>query len=289
MVKNGQSRETIQRVEFATSALPGWSIEALEYSDVLRRVGAQHLASPRRTSFYQLTLVQQGKLRHEIDFEQFEISRGMLALVRPDQVQRMMAERGCTATMLLFEPIVLTQAMPGLQVRRITPVLEAGEGILRAMEGLVEEYRVGHEHPDRIASEAIVLHQLLALLYQLQRQSLATGVTREGRGLFERFQDLLEQDFGKERSVAGLAAKLGCSAKTLDRACLASAGETPKQLIDKRVVLEAKRILSHSKVPVKQLAGELGFSETTNFVKYFRRYTGESPTEFRRRAQVPRG
>jgi AraC-like DNA-binding protein len=67
------------------------------------------------------------------------------------------------------------------------------------------------------------------------------------------------------------------------RACLATAGATPKTLIERRVTLEAKRLLAHSRLPVGELATRLGFSETTNFVKFFRRMEGLTPTLFRAR------
>ncbi|AOW14451.1 hypothetical protein LPB72_02990 [Hydrogenophaga crassostreae] len=58
-------------------------------------------------------------------------------------------------------------------------------------------------------------------------------------------------------------------------------GFTAKQVIDRRIVLEARRLLAHSQMPVAHIGHQLGFTEPTNFVKFFRRLGGETPQQFR--------
>lgn len=77
------------------------------------------------------------------------------------------------------------------------------------------------------------------------------------------------------------AAALGYSPRTLTRMSLAATGRTAKQVIDDRVVLEAKRLLAHTDRPVAAIGVDLGFSEATNFVKFFIAREGSSPTTFR--------
>ena len=60
-------------------------------------------------------------------------------------------------------------------------------------------------------------------------------------------------------------------------------GMTAKAFIATRINLEAKRLLAHTDLPITDLAETLGFEETTNFTKFFKRETGCTPTEFRRR------
>ena len=77
------------------------------------------------------------------------------------------------------------------------------------------------------------------------------------------------------------ARRLGYSESTLSRACVAAVGHTAKRAIDLRLVLEAKRLLVHSQATVVQISHQLGFSEPTNFVKFFRRLAGRTPQQFR--------
>ena len=62
---------------------------------------------------------------------------------------------------------------------------------------------------------------------------------------------------------------------------MAAAGKSPKVMTDERVVIEAQRRLLFGKATVKEVGASLGFEETTNFVKFFRRLVGQNPDSFR--------
>ena len=87
--------------------------------------------------------------------------------------------------------------------------------------------------------------------------------------------------------VPGYAERLGYSESTLSRVCDAAQGRSAKQVIDRRVALEAARELVHSQASVAEVNHHLGFSEATNFVKFFRRMNGYSPQAFRNRVTTP--
>ena len=86
----------------------------------------------------------------------------------------------------------------------------------------------------------------------------------------------------RHRDLAWYARRLGCSVRTLTRRCQQLTGRGAKRLLDERVVLEAKRRLIADVTRIEELAETLGFSEATNFVKFFRRHTGRTPLTFRR-------
>ena len=96
-----------------------------------------------------------------------------------------------------------------------------------------------------------------------------------------RFRDAVEKDFATTRRVEDYAETLGYSARTLSRATLAAAGLGAKEFIDRRVVLEAKRLLAHSDQTAGRIADRLGFSSPTHFSKYFHHRTGQTPITFR--------
>jgi AraC-like DNA-binding protein len=95
------------------------------------------------------------------------------------------------------------------------------------------------------------------------------------------FRKEIEDSFAVTRRVEDYAERLGCSVRTLTRACLAVTGRSAKQVIDDRVTLEAKRLLAYSDLPVAAIGHQLGFSEPTNFGRFFARETGVTPGEFR--------
>jgi AraC-like DNA-binding protein len=98
---------------------------------------------------------------------------------------------------------------------------------------------------------------------------------------YRRFRAAVERDFMRWHGVATYADRLGCSQKSLTRAALDVSDRTAKAVITDRLVLEAKRLLAHSLLPVAGIGDQLGFGEATNFVKFFRRETGLTPGDFR--------
>jgi len=86
----------------------------------------------------------------------------------------------------------------------------------------------------------------------------------------------------RRHTVAAYARSLGYSPRTLERACLSATRRTAKEHISARVVLEAKRLLAYTDLSAASIGRRLGFTEPTNFVKFFRRETGVTPGAFRR-------
>jgi AraC-like DNA-binding protein len=99
----------------------------------------------------------------------------------------------------------------------------------------------------------------------------------------------VETNLHRERSVKYYARRLGYSEKTLTRACIASEGRTAKVMIDERVTLEAKRLLAHSRSSAAEIGWQLGFSEATNFAKFFKRMARVTPSTFRARFAATSG
>ncbi len=146
---------------------------------------------------------------------------------------------------------------------------------------IAEEYRAVDASPVTVR---LLHHQLHVLMLQLHRLSDVTACAAVPDAMhlvYYRFVEDMERRYMQTRRVEDYAAHLGCSTKTLGRACIGVAGVPPKRLIEQRVILEAKRLLAHTQVSIKGIARELGFSEETNFVKFFKRMEGVPPSVFR--------
>ena len=95
---------------------------------------------------------------------------------------------------------------------------------------------------------------------------------------YEAFRRDLEADLSVASTMGARAERIGYSARTISRACLEATGRTAKQLTDERIVLEAKRLLSQPGATSAQVAAAVGFTEPTNFAKFFRRQTSLTPS-----------
>ena len=96
----------------------------------------------------------------------------------------------------------------------------------------------------------------------------------------QRFENLLEIHFIEEKSVAFYADHLKISSKHLNRISQAVLGEKASEIIAKRTVLEAKRMLTYVDESLVDIAFRLGFTEYPYFTRFFKKHTGFTPTEF---------
>ena len=130
---------------------------------------------------------------------------------------------------------------------------------------------------------SVLRHSLTAFLLRLAHlaASSAEAARRQTDTTFTLFRDAVEKDFATNHSVSAYADALGYSRRTLVRAVRAATGETPKGFIDKRVVLEAKRLLAHTDLPIGRVGAAVGFPDSANFSKFFHQHTDTTPVAFR--------
>jgi len=98
---------------------------------------------------------------------------------------------------------------------------------------------------------------------------------------FVAFRRLVERNLAQSRSVQYYARQLAVSPKKLNALTRQVLNKTAEEFIEEQVILEAQRLLAQGNMPVKEIAYQLGFSEPTNLVKFFKKHTHTSPAAFR--------
>ena len=80
-----------------------------------------------------------------------------------------------------------------------------------------------------------------------------------------------------------LASHMGMSLRSLQRQ-LQNAGITAAQLLEDECQVRARHLLRHTNQSVKEIARSLGYSDDRAFRRAFQRWTGQSPTAYRRKS-----
>ena len=88
--------------------------------------------------------------------------------------------------------------------------------------------------------------------------------------------------------VSDIAELCGISARHLRRLFKETTNQTIYQYARDVWTAKAKTMLSDTRVPVKEIASRLGFSDASSFSIAFRRATGEAPKMFRQQFRKPR-
>jgi AraC-like DNA-binding protein len=283
----------VRDLEYTATARAAGGVEVVELRDLFeraRRHGNDPYA-PLRPVFHQLITVRTRPLGMSVDFVEHDMRPGAWLWLRPGQVQQFTSDLvSADGTIVLFQPgflppstVAAAHMDPPYVQQPLMPTGPDAQGIRRALEHLEYEYDALGSLP--LPSHIEVMRHLVSVL--VLRLAKVQGATprREDVGeAFRRFHDAVERDHAVTRHVEEYAATLGYSPRTLYRATLAATGVTAKKYIDERVLLEAKRLLQHSRLPANAVAGRLGFADASDFSKFFRRRAGVTPATFRAHA-----
>ncbi|WP_330460788.1 AraC family transcriptional regulator [Streptomyces sp. NBC_00820] len=242
-----------------------------------------------RIDFHVILLFTGGPVRHMIDFTEYEVSAGDLLWIRPGQVHRFSRTSDYRGTVLTMQPGFLPRATveaTGLYRYDLPPLLRPGPEQLAALDASLEHLRREYEDTTTLPLSlhtAVLRHSLTAFLLRLAHlaASSAEAARQQADTTFTLFRDAVERGFATNHSVNAYADALGYSRRTLVRAVRAATGQTPKGFIDKRVILEAKRLLAHTDMPIGRVGAAVGFPDAGNFSKFFHLHTGQTAVAFR--------
>jgi AraC family transcriptional regulator len=98
----------------------------------------------------------------------------------------------------------------------------------------------------------------------------------------KRVAEFIEEHLAEEISLAVLAELVHLSIYHFARAFKQSFGAPPHRYHMARRMDRARSLLQRPALSVTQIGAQIGFRETSSFTTAFRKFTGLTPTEYRR-------
>lgn len=243
------------------------------------------------TSFIKIVYVKAGGLV-KIDFETFELSNDAFFFINPGQY--CLFDTNCTGTMIYYNrDFYCIQihdrevACDGLLFNNAyeIPVVYIKPSNFHSLEAILKE-----THAEMALEDAGTEEMLRLLLKQIiikctriwKHEHLMSAETARPEVEFPRtFSQLIEQHYTVLHAVADYAGLLFITPKSLNKRISIYSKTTPNDLIKNRIILEAKRLLAHTSLNVKEIAYRLGYEDSSYFIRFFTKHTGNSPQKFR--------
>jgi AraC family transcriptional regulator, transcriptional activator of pobA len=245
----------------------------------------QRLSRPHRTNHYFLLFVERGAVTYSVDLEEMRVSSGEVLFVKPNQVRVPPLEKGeahyfkitfdeaCYARL----PRIYRFWLDPWEVRRIALTREPRGRLQRLFDLLREAVRSADGSDELIIAYLNTIMSELERAYFAQSRSLASPRNLDA---FLRFQSYVEEAFRRQPLISEAASSLGISESALYSTVKAFSGLSPKGYLNRRIALEAQRLVFYSTVSVKELADHLGFQDESYFSRFFRKQTGRSISQF---------
>lgn len=246
------------------------------------RLHGYKISPHRHEQFFQVLHLTGGRAQVRIDDRVAELTREGVVAVPALSVHGFAFSddvEGIVVTLMERDLRELGVELPGPMVLR-GQSLEVGEALDRL---IAEADRPGSGH------EAAMRAHLTLLLVALQRarqDGRPEGEVADRALLHARaFRALVDQQFRTTRKIGDYAGMLGISQTHLNRVSREVLGASALEVIERRVALEARRMLLFSGLSIKEIGAELGYDDPAYFSRVLTRVLGMAPGVFRKGAR----
>ena len=236
-----------------------------------------------RHSFF---LLENGTIQIEIDFQKYEIKPSCVIYMHPNQVHRIIGFENVTVNSLAINNESLNPEYLTLleEISPTRPLLLKQENFSIISEAVSLCLKFSERKNDKLY-HSILKDSCNALVALVISQYLIQGQSSDSNSRFETitkaFKKLIESHFTSTKKPSEYAQKLHISTSYLNECIKNTTGHSVSYHIQERVVLEAKRLLHHSKKSVKEIATDLGFEDYPYFSRLFTKVTGMTALSFR--------
>jgi AraC family transcriptional regulator, transcriptional activator of pobA len=251
-------------------------------------------SEPHRHAYYEIFIFNDGGGTHMIDFENIEIKSNSIHFVSPGQVHMVSRGIGSNGYVMLFsreffyfntENKNMLLEFPFLDNPTARTFLNLSGEQAAGIDHLVQEISREFSSPDPFR-EDILRSYITILLLKCKAWYEASGDRQKphetaAAQLVQNFRLLVEEQFIQCHKVNDYAQLLNVTPNHLNEVTKKITGRTASDLIQDRILLEAKRLLLHSNLTGKEVAYSIGFNDPSYFSRFFRTNTGISPEAFR--------
>ncbi|WP_421943465.1 helix-turn-helix domain-containing protein [Pedobacter sp.] len=168
------------------------------------------------------------------------------------------------------------------------------QDLMNVFDYIYDEYN----SDDRTGSVEIMASAILILFMKIKRLHLKyvvnNNILEDANSLSKvdtlsnRFLKLLQEDNQNESSetieynIAYFASKLAVHQNYLSSKLKSETGKSAKEHLDAKIIHNAKTLLLQTDLPIKKIASNLNFKESSHFNNFFKKQTLLTPKQFRK-------
>jgi AraC-like DNA-binding protein len=264
----------------------------LRMGDIYDQMGGKPDVAHRH-AYYTVLLIKKASGRHVVDYQTHYFDEKQVHFISPGQVHLVDTPEKPEGWVITFSrEFLMENNIPESFISNINLFQQYGESppltlddatfdkLARIMGEIEEIYPTNLRYQERAIGSLLQLF----LIYCSNSCTINTSqLDEENRSIciLRDFKSSIERHFSEWHKVSDYASDIPVSAKHLNYTVKNLTGKTAKEFIQERLTLEARRLLLHTDLNIKEIAYRLGFEEPLHFSGFFKKQTGQSPTDFR--------
>jgi AraC-like DNA-binding protein len=247
-----------------------------------------------RHEYFEIIWLKNGAGTHQIDMIDHSYDGSVLFFLAPGQVHKITQREKSQGYVLKFLPSVFGQEKDFINYVFDTCLFDTAKScpvinIPKSMENMIEElfFRFAEEFDKQQVDADIILSSYLKILTTHIKRiknihlSKEIAISDPQYHLFRMFKITIEHNYKAKHSVQDYAILLKVQPRTLNSVSRKYGNKSALELIQERIVMEAKRRLFYETKSVKELCYELGFEDPAYFTRFFKKNVGVAPQYFK--------
>ena len=249
------------------------------------------LEHPHKQSFYMLLYVQDANGTVLLDKQAIRLDQQKVICIKPNSVFSLDINRNAKGKLICFTEDFFSLRYNNNVLYQFSFLKKDAETYIRLSGKETDKWitllqLMQQEHDCHSKGADKVLRSYLnILLYDLDR-SLHPHKRAEQKNSKEekimQFEKLVDESFLHHKTPSFYATKLHITTNYLNRLCHDHRGITSGEMIRKRVIIEAQRLLHYTTLSVAEAAYKLGFENSSYFITFFKKNTKVTPECFRK-------
>lgn len=278
--------ENIVFSKFVNQSIP---FELIAIQNLFKRCdkSAYDLSKPHRIEFHSLIIITEGISTHTVDFKEEKLSPGVMIPLTQGQVHSFNKDKNICGFVISFDESFITKNISEKKLFHFlhlfhNPRIIVGKDNLESLLPVIQFLNKIQNDTNENLKADLINAALITFLIQVTRFSIKED-NDFGTKRFKDFlqlKQLISSHYKESHKAEFYANKLSVSYKYLNDVCKEITNQTAKSFIDSWLLLEIKRNLAEEKYTTKEITFKMGFNEPSNFVRFFKKYTGVTPNKY---------
>lgn len=236
-------------------------------------------------NYFEIIYLSKGNGIHTIDYQTFDIKPHTLFFMHRDQVHHWNINSEPEGFVVIIKNGFIERCLDPELKRLFAKLSEKAVLYIEPSKSveLLFELLVLECNPNQNIHANFVESLLKSLISKIliSIENIESTSNHVPRTIFQGFMELLSQSTNLRNNVSHYASQLNTTPQNLNNVCRKELSQSATQVLASHIINEARRQLIYTNSRISEIAFNLGFVDTSHFVKYFKKHTGFTPTSFR--------
>ncbi|WP_430814735.1 AraC family transcriptional regulator [Carboxylicivirga sp. RSCT41] len=257
--------------------LEGRLFKVSRFKEVIKRTKPH-----KHDQYYELIFLLSGEGFHSIESDRYQISVAECFFLKPGQLHYWQFTSIPKGFVLLFKEEAFDSIHDGQLLKLLKQLFDLVRISLQSPQFYETLLELMHAEFSLSSSKKVMDALLLTIFTKLSDElQMVNSQQKRTVTLLTRFNQLISREVPRLKKVHEYAEVLNTTPQNINHICQKELKVSASEVINKQLVLEAKRYILHTDYNMNEIAEFLHFSDSSNFVKFFKKHVGLTPKQYR--------